>query len=121
MSLGIYLETVKYYDQLVDSDIKICICTVGLKTFKKHEFSKMESHTYPMELTISMVFSESMISVSPAMRNLKNFTRSDGEASSYDMISRSSFAGGYGDGSDTGLSTGGAEPLPETCLWILAL
>ena len=53
-----------------------------------------------MEQTISMVFSESVISVFPAMRNLKNFTRSDRKASSYDMISRSSFAGGYGDGSD---------------------
>ena len=60
----------------------------------------MGSHTCPVEQTISMVFSESVISVFPAMRNLKNFTRSDEKASSYDMISRSSFAGGYGDGSD---------------------
>ena len=47
-----------------------------------------------------MVFSESVMSVSPAMKNLKNFTRSNGKASLYDLISRSSSAGGYGDGSD---------------------
>ena len=34
MSLGIYPETVKYYDQLADSDIKILhMYRVGLKIF----------------------------------------------------------------------------------------
>ena len=86
MSLGIYPETVKYYDQLADSDIKILHMYSWFENLSKHKFSKMGSHTCPMEQTISMVFSESVISVFPAMRNLKNFTRSDGKASSYDMI-----------------------------------
>ena len=79
--------------------LKFCICTVGLKTFKNMNFQRWE--VIPVQWSrLYLWSSQNLLYLFSSNRNLKNFTRSDEKASSYDMIWRSSRAGGHGDGSD---------------------